>query len=520
MRSATLHALPPPSHLIRRPLEAAFLFLLCALPVLLYIPFMGAPFERDEGVYATIAQGLLDGQVPYRDLFDNKPPLVYGWYAFSFTLFGESVVAPRLIAALLLSATTFVIFSQARMIFPRGVAYGAAGAFAISTGLPFVALHANTEAYMIFPLVMSLVAFTAGVRDGRLGWFLLAGVFAGVAIMTKQVAMWNLLALAVLATFWTWRSLGLQWRSVVPAALLLAGATAVAAAVALPFAIVGALNDLYYANVSYNMLYVDALSYGERAFNLAWGVGYFLLVAGPLVAGAFIGLMIVLRRRLWPADYLIVLWAVASVIGVASGGRFFPHYFLHLVPALAVLTAVAVYNTARNWRQLRLTSPVVALILVLVVISVGANAVLYVAPIPVQQRVAETVYEQRIWEEQSRSLAAYIQERTSPDDTIFNFGRESQLYFYSDRRPAVRYFYEWAFWYNEKTFAETIEALREARPAYIIDSSRVPEFNPHFERYPAEFSDFLEQEYQYVGRIYFADVYMHNSHDPEAATGE
>src|SRR3990170_8712352 len=125
----------------RSVLDAVPLILVCLLPIVLYLPFLGAPFERDEGVYATIAQGLLDGQVPYRDLFDNKPPLVYLWYALSFLLFGESVVAPRIVAAVFLSFTTLSLFSQVRMVFPRGVAYAAAALFALSTGLPWVALN-------------------------------------------------------------------------------------------------------------------------------------------------------------------------------------------------------------------------------------------------------------------------------------------------------------------------------------------------------------------------------------------
>ncbi len=104
------------------------LVVLCLIPILLYLPVMVSPLERDEGVYATIAQRLLRGDVPYRDLFDNKPPIVYGWYAFSFLVFGEGVAAPRIVAALLLSFTTLAIFGEARMLFPRRVAYLGAGA--------------------------------------------------------------------------------------------------------------------------------------------------------------------------------------------------------------------------------------------------------------------------------------------------------------------------------------------------------------------------------------------------------
>src|SRR3990172_2049712 len=271
-------------------LDHAPLIALCLLPVLLYLPALASPFERDEGVYATIAQGLLDGKVPYRDLFDNKPPLVYGWYAFSFLLFGESVVAPRIVAALLLSFTTLSLFGQARMVFPRGVAYMAAGLFGLSTGLPFVALHANTEAYMLLPLVTSLVAFTIGMRRGEgLRWFVLSGALCGAAMMTKQVAFWNLAALMAVAAAWRWKSSGFTWRTVAPSAALLGGAASSVAVVAVPFAVTGSLDELFYANISYNWLYVGVLSYSERFADFASGTAYVAAIAAPLGPPALLG---------------------------------------------------------------------------------------------------------------------------------------------------------------------------------------------------------------------------------------
>ena len=487
--------------------EAAPLILLGLIPILLYLPFLSSPFERDEGVYATIAQGLLDGKVPYRDLFDNKPPLVYGWYAFSFLLFGESVVAPRIVASLLLSGTTLLLFSEARMVFPRGVAYAAAGIFAVSTGLPFVALHANTEAYMLLPLVLSLVAFTIGMRHGRLGWFFLAGAMGAIAMMTKQVAVWNLIAMAGVAAFWHWRTLGLSWRSVLPACSLISGAAVALGIVTVPFALSGALDELLYANVSYNWLYVGFLSRGQQLINLGEGLLFFLAVAGPVVAAAIVGLFVLIRKGKSPAEYVIALWALASAAGVASGGRYFPHYFLQLVPALAVLAAVAVYYRYRE----RYIHPVGKLPLAiagfLAIVSLGTNAALYIAPLAAEQRVAANVYEQKQWEEDSRALGAYIAERTAPNDTIFNLGRESQIYFYADRRPAVRYFYDWALWYDERNLPKVMKELRTSMPAYIIDSAQPPLFQDWKKYHPAAFMEFLDKHYEYAGRIYFADVY-------------
>jgi 4-amino-4-deoxy-L-arabinose transferase-like glycosyltransferase len=486
-------------------LNALPLIALCLLPVVLYLPFLGAPFERDEGAYATIAQGLLDGQVPYRDLFDNKPPLVYLWYALSFLLFGEGVEAPRIIAAVMLSVTTLALFAQARMLFSRGAAYVAAAFFAVSTGVPFLALHANTEAYMLLPLVTSVAAFTVGMTSGSLRWFALAGLLGALAIETKQVAMWNLIALAWVALYWRWRSGAAGWDRVTPLSALAAGSLAGIAIIAVPFFAMGALDDLVYANISYNWLYVDFLTWGDRLMSLSEGTAYVALAAAPLIGGALLGLVTVLRRSKRTVDYLIIGWAAASALGVASGGRFFPHYFLHLVPAMALLVGVVIYDRLPRGDHRWGTRPAIAFGVLMVVISLTTNAVLYIAPKPAERRVAETVFVQKQWEEASKEIGLYIQERTSPDETIFNFGREPQLYFYADRRPAAQFFYDWAYQYDETTFEQTVEVLRLQRPAYIIDSVQPPLFPPGPR--PQALTQLLEADYEYVGSLYFVDLY-------------
>jgi 4-amino-4-deoxy-L-arabinose transferase-like glycosyltransferase len=131
-----------------------------------------------------------------------------------------------MVAALLLSVTTLALFGQARLLFPRGVAYLAATLFALSTGVPFLALHANTEAYMLLPLVTSVAAFTVGMNRSSLPWFILAGILGALAIGTKQVAVWNLVALAVVALMWRWRGDGNIRERISPLAALLGGAGA------------------------------------------------------------------------------------------------------------------------------------------------------------------------------------------------------------------------------------------------------------------------------------------------------
>ena len=61
---------------------------------------------------------MLHGYLPYRDIFDHKPPLIYVWYAASFLLFGQNIVAPRILAALTWSATTFLVYVQGKLLLP------------------------------------------------------------------------------------------------------------------------------------------------------------------------------------------------------------------------------------------------------------------------------------------------------------------------------------------------------------------------------------------------------------------
>ena len=42
---------------------------------------MTYPLGRDQGEFATIGRGVLDGRIPYVDLWNPKPPAVFYVYA-------------------------------------------------------------------------------------------------------------------------------------------------------------------------------------------------------------------------------------------------------------------------------------------------------------------------------------------------------------------------------------------------------------------------------------------------------
>jgi 4-amino-4-deoxy-L-arabinose transferase-like glycosyltransferase len=277
--------------------------------------------------------------------------------------------------------SALVLFAYCRTVFSTAVALLACGLFGLSTGLPFVGLHANTEAFMVIWLVGSLLSATHAFRTGKPLWFLLSGLLIGGAIMTKQVAIWNLVIFAAAAAWWGWRLDESPLRRAAPAAAIVAGGLIPVCIAAVPFLLTGSLGDFLYANFWYNYRYVGLLSSVERAFIVQRSVLFslfFLALAGPWILGSLLGLLRLLSGPKPGDRVILILFAMASALGVATGGRFYPHYFLQLMPAMAILTALALSDINHRWRS-GSGRGIAAAAFGLVIVSLITNGLLYFA---------------------------------------------------------------------------------------------------------------------------------------------
>src|SRR5215467_14499916 len=56
------------------------------------------PYGHDQGLYGYVArEWMLEGKIPYRDLFDHKPPGIYIIYGFATLLFGTGMWGIRVL---------------------------------------------------------------------------------------------------------------------------------------------------------------------------------------------------------------------------------------------------------------------------------------------------------------------------------------------------------------------------------------------------------------------------------------
>jgi len=484
---------------------------ICLLPVVLYLPFLNEPLLRDEGFYASVAQSILDGGVPYRDAFDNKPPLIFGWYTLSFLMFGEETWAPRLLVAGLLSITSLLIYVEGRLLFSHRIGLMASAVFGLSIGVAAFGTNANTEYFMLFPMVGALVSFTAGHRTGNLGFTLLAGFLGGLAVMTKETSIFCLALLPLLIVAPAIKTHGLRairdkltWR---PLAALLVGAVAAGVAVVIPFVIAGSFGDFFQSVVLYAALYIGEGSFGDKVAALAGAPVYLMTVAGPLVLLSIAG-AVYLHQTNSSAAALLIGWAVASVAGIVVVGRFYAHYYVILLPAMALLVPVGLTQLRKLRPSVLKTWLVFAVLPLSLLLPLLISGAIYLQPDDDARYLAKFRGVAAVeFHVDSRSLAAYLAERTEEGDFIYNLGFQSELYFYANRPSPSRFLFDHPFAVNRDFELEAVADLEKNKPLYVIDSARYEPATDTLDYYPIEIKRFVDQHYEYLGKLYYADIY-------------
>ena len=96
--------------------QKLFFVLLCGIIFFLLFQITLLQHGRDQGIYSVVGRTILDGGVPYKDVWDFKPPGIYFVYALSRALFGKSMAAVRIFEAccFLSLVYAFFIFSRRR----------------------------------------------------------------------------------------------------------------------------------------------------------------------------------------------------------------------------------------------------------------------------------------------------------------------------------------------------------------------------------------------------------------------
>ncbi len=522
--------LGPPGRALRAARDGCGLLAIAAMGAALLSPLLTYPFGRDQGVFAAAADLLARGGVPYRDLWDVKPPGIFYLFWASFGLFGRSQLAPRLLDLIWTLAAALSLWSLGR----RFLSPLAAGAGALFFVLRYVAGSdfwntTQPDGFASLPLVLAAAALIGAERRRSSGLALACGAFVALAVLLKLTLGLFLLVplLAVLLSERDPASARLR-----RAGAYLLGCLAVLAGVAAVLWRAGALADtvevLFLWNARYSRLRVPLPLASDPLYQTArfliGGRRWLLFPVGllALVGTADLALRPASGRLRW----LLPTWALLMMASVWVQGKYYTYHWLPVLPPLALLGGHGLSAVARLPRGARARRAAGAAALAVVFSLLGA-AYWKSLRLPIGYltgRTPRSVLLSR-WDRHGdfslradREVASFLQRHTGEGDSIFVWGFEPLIYFLADRRPASRFLYTVPLvtaWSPPEWRSELIRDLTQNQPAFIIVAHNdvLPWMTGRRDDSAAqvhsfgEFRSILDRHYRNVGRIEDFDIY-------------
>src|SRR6476661_4829610 len=324
-----------------------------SLTTAIRIRLLGIPLERDEGEYAYAGQLLLQGIPPYKLAYSMKFPGTYVAYAITMFLFGQTITAIHLGLLLVNCATSALIFFIGKRLVNSTVGIVAAASYALLSVSPSVlGLAAHATHFVVLPVLGG--AFLLLNKQSRLGVgrLLLSGLLMGLGLLMKQPGLFFILFGALYLFLGDVRA-GLALRKVVLRNLVFAGgAVAPLVITFLALCYAGVFARFWFWTIHYAHEYGTLVSISDVPQIFIHNVREAIGPNWPLWILAGVGLITCfLNRSTGKSTGFLLGLLISSILAVCPGFYFRSHYFILLLPAVALFAGVAVNNISSVLRR-------------------------------------------------------------------------------------------------------------------------------------------------------------------------
>ena len=461
-------------------LGKASLLMLISLLSIFYVlaPISPANLPRpytDSGVFLYVGWRVLEGEVPYRDVWDHKPPGIYYIDAAGLAIGGGSRWGVWFLEAVSLSAAVVLGFALVDAAFGTLPAVLASSLWLGS--LPFVLEGGNFTTEYAIPVQFGILylAFIAEKRGWPWWQGCLIGALTAVTFLLKQTTVGATLAvmLFLVATRCQRRQFASLARELSSIGI---GAFAILALVAVCFAQAGALGDLWDAAFRYNSLYANYVSSLTRVLKASiMGLDHLSPVGlSALGLGGWItATACLLSRGSTPQGFprhlltIAVLDLPIELALTGLSGRAYGHYYMTLLPVLALLAGhfCGIVLIGLDGLLAISSRPSRTAVSSLVIVAL---ALFSQFPAIYQYRSISVKYR----EPNDPGVIEYIESHTSAEDLVLVWGSGAVFNFEARRASPTRFVYQDPLGLGGYTSAEVVEEFLaevvEHRPILIL----------------------------------------------------
>ena len=467
-----------------------FIVTLLFIVFILRIPSLFEPYwYGDEGIYLTLGLAIKKGFLLYRDIFDNKPPLIYLLAAVANgTMFWFRFL---LMISVLATILFFHKLGRALQINDKSIKVSTV-VFSLLTTIPFIEGNiANAEIFILLPTILAIYLLSPYLFSKErvispLKIFLI-GIIFGVGLLLKVPAVFDFFTIIVfLVLFKKENSLVNIGRKEI---LLILGYS-------LPVLITG----LFFLSKSAFSVFFNSCFLQTTGYLFSWKTGshtfsYSSLLKSGLVLNVmltfFLTFILWLKKK--KTDSLLVflaIWFLFSLFAATLSGRPYSHYLLQTVPPFSLI--IGVFLT----KQIKKHYLVFAITIFLLISNCLHYKFWTYPTFSYYRNFTEfalgkkdkssyfSFFSQKM--PQIYKLAEFITESTQPQDKIFIWADEPCLYPLSRRLPATPYVVAYHI-IERGNYQAAGKQILYAKPALIV-------FDPNIEKFP-QLEAILAKEY-------------------------
>ncbi|MEN6478757.1 MAG: glycosyltransferase family 39 protein [Anaerolineales bacterium] len=291
-------------------------------------------FEDDEGTFLMTARSVWEGHALYREVWFNYLAGLMHLLRFAFWLGGTTVVAPRVLIAVITVLTMLVASEIARRVAGRLAGFLTVLLLAITPATARMGRSVMAEVPAALCGALAVLLLLQHLRSRRLGWLALSGLTASVGIWFKYPAALLLVILVVGLWADAWQHHD-RWQSTLArSALLLACGILPALLSTLAYELPAQWEQIvvtYLRSDDYDDLNVVR--------NLGKYYGYLNTNNWGLAALAAVGLVALFRRQR-NAAYLLGAWLGGYVVAMLFSTPLGTHHMYLFLAPLAILAAI------------------------------------------------------------------------------------------------------------------------------------------------------------------------------------
>ncbi|MBI5356764.1 hypothetical protein HZB78_04090 [Candidatus Collierbacteria bacterium] len=442
----------------------------------LHLPSLFEPYwYGDEGIYLTLGMAVRKGLVLYRDIHDNKPPLLYWTAALAGSQFWL-----KFILMVWHLATIAVFYRLAKLWSGKDnwIPVIAAGLLAALTMLPEGNI-ANGEIFMILPVIGGMLILTQISKlktqnsEHQEFNYLLTGFLFSIGFLFKVPAVFDFAAAAIFYVFFLSKNIREAISRIFNKNiwLMVIGFFGPIILSLIYYATRGGFEPYLRSALLQNVGYLSSWKTGDNPAVGPFVVSGLTFRAIVLLIGTISLWMARLKFKLSLKTSFASLWFLYALFGALLSARPYPHYLIQpAVPAALLLVILFIDKTkiAKVVVGAQIITAIAAYLFVgfwnYSIWSYYRNFFSWATG-----NKTQTEYFAFFGEQVNRAykIAEYVRRTTSPEDRIFIWGDDPYIYPLSERLPSGRYTVAYHV-VDFNAYDETVAAVKFKMPKIII----------------------------------------------------